>query len=127
MSLRRRMRGRANSVGGSSKVFRAGSPTPASRVNLHVAELTVASDIPVERYRLAEGFEAEMRRLFLEGGIPKPLYESCNRDRVAASGALQHLPAAGVARELAGAVYVGLGGIRAHPAHISGATPRGGT
>jgi len=96
-------------------------------VNLHVAELTMESDNPIERYRLAQGFEAEMCRLFHEGGIPAAFYESGNRDRVAAaSGELRHLPTAGVARELAEAVYAGLGGSHAHPAHIAGSTGRGG-
>jgi hypothetical protein len=99
-----------------------------ANVNLHVTELTMESDMPVERCRLAGLFEAEMRRLFIEGGIPAAFYDSGNRDRLAAASRdLRHLPAADAAHELAGAVYVGLGGRRAHLGHLAGSTGRGGT
>jgi hypothetical protein len=101
--------------------------TSVATVNLHVAELTVESSPATDRYRLAEGFEAELRQLFVERGVPASLTESAERDRVdAACGELSRLSATGSARAIAGAVYEGLGGSRAHLSRAPASPGRGG-
>lgn len=128
MSLRARVRRRANTPDATTG---PGTPSPsrssAANVNLHVAELIVESPTAADRYQLAEGFEAELRRLFVERGIPPILNESAERDRLdASSGELSHLPSTAVARAIAGAVYHGLGGSSDHISRTVASTGRGG-
>jgi len=128
MSLRARVRRRTStSDAGMDGIGAPSVRRSVATVNLHVAELIVEGTPATDRYRLAEGFEAELRQLLVDRGIPPSLTESAERDRAdAASGELSGLSATGAARAIAGAVYVGLGGSRDHSSRAAALLGRGG-
>jgi len=114
MSHRARTRGRSGATGrmeaDSSHASALLSRQP--NVNLRIEELIVEGAAAGDRYALGESFETELRRLFVESGVPSSLAVPAERDRIEAAGrgVSPDTKAADVARHIARAVYDGLSG-----------------
>jgi hypothetical protein len=77
-----------------------------AHVVLRVEELIVDRSSPASRYVLADSFDLELRRLFVERGVPRSLSQSAERDCIAASATFQAGDnARGQGTGIAGAVY----------------------
>jgi hypothetical protein len=79
-------------------------------IELHIEELVLRGFAPGDRYRIAEGVEQELSRLFADGGVPESLADGGEIASVD-GGAIEVAPgsmAEVVGAQVAKAVYGGL-------------------